>query len=410
MKKALFITVLIFYYPFFNCASAQVKILFDCTKAETAGNADWVIDADLHNMDWLPNAMVGTGNESNAQHLPSPAQTSVTSSTAETYWDGALSAWAIGLVKSGYWVESLPYNGHITYNDGSNSQDLSNYKVFVIDEPNIRFTANEKSALIQFIQNGGGLFMISDHAGSDRNGDGWDSQSIWNDFMSTYNNPFGITYDSADFSQTTSNIPNLPGDSLLHGPYGDVTEMQYANGASMTLNPDKNNSVKGIIYKTGASFGNNEVMMAYARYGNGKIVALGDSSPTDDGTGDPNDILYSGWAQDANGNHKKVIMNATIWLAAISDTLTLVDNLAESNISVYPNPSTGEFVFKIGGNPLPGNIQLYDIAGKVILQSNPVFLNQNIATLDLKNLTDGLYIAVISIGETTIRKKLIKSN
>jgi hypothetical protein len=28
---------------------AQVKVLFDATKAESAGNADWVIDADVHN-------------------------------------------------------------------------------------------------------------------------------------------------------------------------------------------------------------------------------------------------------------------------------------------------------------------------------------------------------------------------
>ena len=30
--------------------NAQIKILFDATKAETAGNADWVIDADNHNL------------------------------------------------------------------------------------------------------------------------------------------------------------------------------------------------------------------------------------------------------------------------------------------------------------------------------------------------------------------------
>ena len=30
--------------------NAQIKILFDASKAESAGNADWVIDADLHNL------------------------------------------------------------------------------------------------------------------------------------------------------------------------------------------------------------------------------------------------------------------------------------------------------------------------------------------------------------------------
>jgi hypothetical protein len=38
---------------FISCnyfSKAQIKILFDATKAEMAGNGDWVIDADLHNL------------------------------------------------------------------------------------------------------------------------------------------------------------------------------------------------------------------------------------------------------------------------------------------------------------------------------------------------------------------------
>lgn len=30
--------------------SQTVKILFDATKAESEGNADWVVDADLNNL------------------------------------------------------------------------------------------------------------------------------------------------------------------------------------------------------------------------------------------------------------------------------------------------------------------------------------------------------------------------
>jgi len=29
---------------------SQIKILFDASKAESASNADWVIDADLYNL------------------------------------------------------------------------------------------------------------------------------------------------------------------------------------------------------------------------------------------------------------------------------------------------------------------------------------------------------------------------
>lgn len=154
-----------------------IKILFDASQAQMAGNADWVIDADVFNIGTnSAHLMVtGAGNEANPQRYPTPAQSSITSSTAQTYWKGALSYWAIDLVRQGYSVETLPYNGLITYGVGTNTQDLSNYNAFIVCEPNIRFSTSEKAALLSYVQNGGGLFMIADHTVSDRNNDGWDS-------------------------------------------------------------------------------------------------------------------------------------------------------------------------------------------------------------------------------------------
>ncbi|MBN2616395.1 MAG: hypothetical protein JXR71_11945 [Bacteroidales bacterium] len=304
---------------------AQKKFLFDATKAETAGNADWVIDADQFNLGYpggIPSP--GTGNESNPQQIPTPLQSTVTTNTAETYWTGALSAWGIDLVKKGFEVETLPYNGRITYGDQNNPQDLSHYNVFVVDEPNNAFSSDEKTAILNFVQNGGGLFMISDHNNSDRNNSGIDSPHVWNDLMdnnSVQNNPFGITFDYAYFDDKTENIPNLPGDPLLHGPMGDVTRVEFYGGTSMTLNTTANNTVKAVVYKSGSSFNDQNVLVAYALFGKGKVVALGDSSPPDDGTGDPNDRLYNGWTQDANGNHERLIMNASIWLAEITTSI-----------------------------------------------------------------------------------------
>ena len=305
---------------------AQTKILFDATKAESAANADWVIDADAHNLGYSSGpAVLNGGNESNPQQFPTPLQNTVTSTTAETYWEGSLSSWGIDLVKLGYEVEELPYNGRITYGDNTNAQDLSNYKVFIVDEPNILFTASEEAAMLSFVRNGGGLFMISDHAGSDRNNDGYDSPTIWNDFMTYSNNVFGITWANNNFSQTSTNVPTLPNDSLLHGPYGNPTKLQYSNGSSLKINPALNSSVVGVVYVNGCSnVGDTGVMMCHARYGSGKVVATGDSSPMDDGTGDPNDNLYNGWTGDASGNHELLIMNATIWLA--DTTATTITN------------------------------------------------------------------------------------
>lgn len=342
-KIAIYLFIL-FIFRSDDSISQSIKILFDASKAEAAGNADWVVDAGSRNLGYSSGpAVLNGGNESNAQRTPSPAQSGISGSTSETYWDGALSYWGIDCVNRNYIVESLPYNGQITYGNSSNLQDLSNYDVFIVCEPNILFTAAQKTAIITFVQNGGGLLMVADHTISDRNNDGDDSPFIWNDLMSNNSvqvNPFGMTFDLVDFSQTTSNLPNLPTDSILHGPAGNVTQVQFSGGTSITLSPVQNSTVKGVVYKTGSSFGNSNVMVAYARYGNGKVAAIGDSSPCDDGTGDPNDGLFFGYTQDAGGNHRKLLMNMTIWLATQNSVAPPVADFIASPLTVCLGQTT----------------------------------------------------------------------
>jgi hypothetical protein len=330
-----------------GAASAQTKILFDATKAETAGSADWILDADQWNLNWNPSASTGTGTyniHSNAQRIPIPAQSGITASTPESYWQGGLSAWGVDCAKKGYTVETLPYNGQITYGNSSNAQDLSNYKVYIVCEPNIKFTSTEKTALMLFVQNGGGLFMVSDHTVSDRNGDGWDSPAIWNDFMtsnSVASNPFGITFDLANFSGYSSNIVASSTDSIIHGTMGNVTQVQWANGTSMTLSTTANPTVKGVVFKSGTTGGGaTNALVVYARYGSGKVAAIGDSSPCDDGTGNTNSsiTLYNGYTGDAAGNHQRLLMNMTIWLA--TDGTTSTGCAAPTGLSATPVGST----------------------------------------------------------------------
>ena len=132
---------LIFVFLIANSAllSAQNKILFDATKGEAAENGDQIIDADTYNLGIGSSGNYIGGNESNPQRFPNPTQSGITASTTEDYWDSALTYWAIDCVKKVYSVETLPWNGHITYGITSNPQDLSNYKTFIVDEPNISF-------------------------------------------------------------------------------------------------------------------------------------------------------------------------------------------------------------------------------------------------------------------------------
>jgi len=284
-----------------SAASTTKKFLFDATHAETAGNADWVIDED------------GT-----PQRYPTPAQATVTGTTAETYWTGAISSWGIALAKLGHTVETLPSGTAISYGNAGNPQDLSNYDVFVVDEPNNVFTATEKAALIHFVQNGGGLFMVSDHTGSDRDADGWDSPAIWNDLMTNntvQNNPFGFSIDLANFSDITSNVLTASGsNTILNGSQGAVTQMEFNNGTTATSNVAVNPNVKGLIWKTAATQNSTNIMSLSSTFGTGRVFFVGDSSPIDDGTGGAGNTLYVGWP---NYSHTKLFMNASLWLAKL---------------------------------------------------------------------------------------------
>lgn len=378
MKKILSVFTLIVFLS----TNAQIKILFDATKAEMAGNADWVIDADSK-----------LNNESNPQRIPTPAQSGITAFTSETYWNGGISAWAIDLVKQGYYVETLPRTGGvISYGNPNNDQDLSNYKVFIVTEPNSQFTMAEKDAIINFVKNGGGLYMIADHDNSDRNGDGWDSPAIWNDLVSTNSvvaNPFGITFDVVTFSQTTTNFANIPSNTILNGSAGTPKAMQFSSGASMTLNKTANPSVQGLVFKTGASTtGTTNVMFATATYGAGKVCALGDSSVPDDGTGDTGDNLYDGYFTDASGNHRPLLINSVIWLATFSGLATDDIMKPELSVNIYPNPSS-DYVYVQSKTSEKYHLTLMDSSGKV-LQSIP-----NTDKISITSYPKGIYYLFI---------------
>jgi hypothetical protein len=283
-----------------STTSTIKKFLFDAKHAQTAGNADWVIDQD----------------NSTPQRIPTPLQSNISSSTAETYWTGAISAWGIALAKLSHKVETLPSTGTITYGNATNAQDLSNYNVFVIDEPNTVFTAAEKTAILQFVQNGGGLCMIANHNISDRNNDGWDAPAIWNDFFTNntvQNNPFGFSVDYNNISTTSSNV-FTGSHPVMNGTSGTVTQVQFNNGATITLNTTANPNAQGLVWRSGYTQNNTNIMSAVSTFGTGRAFIIGDSSPIDDGTGAAGNVLYNGWSV---YSHTKLMMNASLWLAKV---------------------------------------------------------------------------------------------
>ncbi len=265
------------------------KVLFDYTKDETAGNSDWVIDRDF----------------------PEPQPQNPQN---ERDWDGAFSSFGFAIYTNLHDTVYTLHNSPITYGDRSNSMDLSNFDVFIIPEPQNPFSDREKDAIKRFVAAGGGLLMISDHNMSDRNSSGWDSPRVFNDLGAEdlFGIHFNITGDRPNsFSEVSSNIPDNT-HVIINGPYGRVTALSFHAGDAMTLHPEKNSNVKGLIYKSGYS-GNQGAMFSVSSYGRGRVAALGDSSPIDDGTGDSHDHLYDGW-NESGTTHPQLMLNTVYWL------------------------------------------------------------------------------------------------
>ncbi|MFG1806858.1 hydrolase [Streptomyces sp. NPDC049040] len=276
-------------------AAGTHRVLFDNTKAETAGNADWIISTsqpDPLGQDSTPNS--------------------------ETDWTGALSSWGVALQKAGgYSLATLPTGRTITYGSTSNAQDLSNFDTFVLTEPNVKLSAAEKTAVMTFVKNGGGLFLISDHDNSDRNNDGCDSPCVINDLLTSNGvdntDPFGFSVDLLDISTDNPRAVSSGSDPVLHGPFGTVTGSILRDGTTFTLKPADNPNVKGLLYRAGSS-GNSGAFFATSTFGSGRVAIWGDSSPVDDGTGQSGNTLYDGW-NDPAGTDAALALNATAWLA-----------------------------------------------------------------------------------------------
>ncbi|OIJ63490.1 hydrolase [Streptomyces mangrovisoli] len=275
-------------------AATTHRILFDNAHAETAGNADWIISTSQ------PDPLSQNSNP-----------------TSETSWTGALSSWGVALQQTGsYSLKTLPSGSALSYG-GSSTTDLANFDTLVLPEPNTLFTTAEKTAIMTFVKNGGGLFIISDHTGSDRNSDGYDAVEIFNDLMTNNSvdstDPFGFSIDSLDIS---SDYPTAISDStnaVLNGSFGKVSKSLIADGTTVTLKPSDNSAVKGLVYRTGYS-GNTGAFFATSTFGSGRVAFWGDSSPVDDGTGQSGNTLYDGW-NDTGAQNAALALNATAWLA-----------------------------------------------------------------------------------------------
>lgn len=338
--------LLFFIFPHLSvskAATVKYNVLFDNAHAETAGNADWIISTSQ------PDPLAQNANPQ-----------------VETAWTGGISAWGVALQKTGRY--SLKTNtSALTYGNSSNALDLSHFNELVLPEPNTLFTSSEKTAILNFVSNGGGLFMIADHNGSDRNNDGYDSLHVLNDLMNNNgigNDVFGISFDTLNISSENPSNDTPNADPVLSGPFGVATGSIIRNGTTETLSLTDNPHAHGIIYRSGYSnTGTTGVFVAGSLYGQGRVLAEGDSSAIDDGTCQSGNTCYNGWS-DPSGQDAILFPNGTEWLAGSTatpaptptSTSTPINTPAPTNTPTStPTPTSGNLIvnggFEQGSSP-----------------------------------------------------------
>lgn len=253
--------------------NAGKKVLFDNTHAQTAGAADWVID-------------------------------------------GGFSDFANALADNGYYVKELRKTTPIVY------EDLADYDVFVIAEPNIPFKQSEQAAMLEYVEDGGSIFFIGDHYNADRNKNRWDgSESINGYRRGAWTDPTQGMSDEEKASEAMQGVVSSDwladnfGVRFRYNALGDVAANEivepsqafgitegvsavamHAGSTLAIIDPTK---AKGIVYvpETDEAWGNavdqgvyngggvaEGPYVAVSKIGAGKAAFIGDSSPVEDAT------------------------------------------------------------------------------------------------------------------------------
>lgn len=91
-------------------------------------------------------------------------------------------------------------------------------------------------------------------------------------------------------------------------------------------------------------------------------------------------------------------------LASCGVPVTTIDNVED--ISIYPNPTTGNISLDLGRIPTEATIQIISIHGKVLTSKNVA--SEQYLNLSLKEYPSGLYLVTIQMETSTTTLKVIK--
>lgn len=234
-------------------ADLKGAVLFDAGHAEDAGNADWLIQ-------------------------------------------GAYSDFADILKAHGFTVNDT--------REPLTLDKLQKFQALVLPEPNTAFTPVEEKAIVDFINNGGGVFFIGDHIESDRNRDGIDSVGIFNRFVSQ----LGFRLEDANVLEANLSAEPVDGAYKEHPVTYKIKALAIWAGTSIRILEPAH--VSGLIFFNDYNYG--QPAIASGTFGQGRFVILGDSAVFDDGSGtNPIENLHKGIQE---FDHRQLALNILNWL------------------------------------------------------------------------------------------------
>ncbi|MGB0885099.1 MAG: T9SS type A sorting domain-containing protein [Chitinophagales bacterium] len=101
--------------------------------------------------------------------------------------------------------------------------------------------------------------------------------------------------------------------------------------------------------------------------------------------------------------NEPVITNTTV--NTITEKTTGISNVALSNsISVYPNPSNGNFNIQSKENIDINNVKVYDLLGQIVFEATNI--NTTEAMLSLQNVVSGVYLLKLETAKGNVIEKI----
>jgi len=197
------------------------------------------------------------------------------------------------------------------------SQILANIDLLIIPEPNIRYTEKEIYAVRRFVSSGGSLYLIADHGGSDRNFDGWDASLILNELTDGW----GMTFLGDSFSETPIRGRKAQNSSIVK----NLRAIGAWAATSIIIDKDSWHWVPVISSaQTGFPF------LVFGEIGAGRILAIGDSSAFDDGSGDDTKNRHSAY-------HSWMFSQQRLAIQSVGWLLNMEPNFLPETVFPFPD-------------------------------------------------------------------------